>query len=132
MSWRFGKTSLMIKNLKIYNLIRWLTGKAGQKTDRPSISFISLFLIDFGHSKLFKDKLKQFFSLDELTGEIWSKIMFDREQQATYEVPITATDVGGKNGFCVLKVIIEDVNDNHPQFNLDEYKANIKNTMRNN
>jgi hypothetical protein len=26
-------------------------------------------------------------------------------------------------------VIIEDVNDNHPQFNLDEYKANIKNTM---
>jgi hypothetical protein len=55
--------------------------------------------------------------------------MFDREQQATYDIPITATDVGGKNGFCVLKVIIEDVNDNHPQFNLDEYKANIKNTM---
>ena len=26
----------------------------------PSIIFISLFLIDFGHSKLFKDKLKQF------------------------------------------------------------------------
>ena len=60
MSWFFGKTSLMIKVLSINNLIRWLTGKVGQKTHRPSIIFISLFLIDFGHSKLFKDKLKQF------------------------------------------------------------------------
>jgi hypothetical protein len=60
MNWFFGKTSLVIKNPTIYNLIPWLTEKAGQKTHRPSIIFILLFLINFGHSKLFKDKLKQF------------------------------------------------------------------------
>ena len=75
------------------------------------------------------EKFNQFFGLDELTGEIWSKIMFDREHQETYEIPVSATDIGGRNGFCTFKVIIDDVNDNPPQFNLDEYKANIKNSL---
>ena len=75
------------------------------------------------------EKFNQLFGLDELTGELWSKVMFDREEQESYEVPVSATDIGGRNGFCTLKVIIEDVNDNPPQFNLDEYKANIKNSL---
>ena len=51
--------------------------------------------------------------------------MFDREFKSVYEVPIVATDTGGRSGFTNLIVQITDVNDNHPKFGLEEYKANV-------
>lgn len=71
------------------------------------------------------DNLLQLFSIDSLTGEVWSRHMFDREFKATYEIPVTATDTGGRSGFANLIVNIADVNDNHPKFELEEYKANV-------
>ena len=51
--------------------------------------------------------------------------MFYREDKATYEIPIAATDTGGRSGFTKLVVEITDINDNHPKFELEEYKANV-------
>ena len=48
-----------------------------------------------------------------------------REDKATYEIPIAATDTGGRSGFTKLVVEITDINDNHPKFELEEYKANV-------
>ena len=69
--------------------------------------------------------LIKMFTLDERSGEVWSKQKFDREEKSTYEIPIMATDLGGKSGFTTLKINIADVNDNPPVFDLAEYKANI-------
>lgn len=71
------------------------------------------------------DNLLQLFSIDSLTGEVWSRHMFDREARTTYEIPIKALDTGGRAGFTNLIVHISDVNDNHPKFELEEYKANV-------
>lgn len=42
-----------------------------------------------------------------------------------YEIPIIATDGGGRSGFTIVKVHIGDENDNEPEFQLREYKAAI-------
>ena len=58
------------------------------------------------------------FHLDEDSGEIWSAETFDREERDRYDIPVTATDQNGRSGFSVLKVLITDVNDNPPAFDL--------------
>lgn len=42
-----------------------------------------------------------------------------------YEIPIIATDGGGRSGFTIVKVHVGDENDNEPEFQLREYKASI-------
>ena len=71
------------------------------------------------------DNLLQLFSIDSLSGEVWSRHMFDRELKSNYEIPIAATDTGGRAGFTKIIVEITDINDNHPKFELEEYKANV-------
>ncbi len=67
----------------------------------------------------------KFFRINPVTGELTSLMAFDREERAVYEVPVVATDTGGRNGFTTVKVQITDENDNSPEFALSEYKANI-------
>ena len=67
----------------------------------------------------------QMFSLDEKSGELWSKKSFDREERSSYHIPLVATDKGGRSGFASLRIDIVDVNDNAPKFELSEYKANV-------
>lgn len=43
----------------------------------------------------------------------------------TYEIPIIATDGGGRSGFTTVKVKVGDENDNPPVFQLREYKSVI-------
>ena len=71
------------------------------------------------------DNLLTLFSIDSISGEIWSRVMFDRESKNTYHLQVTATDSGGRSGFTNLIIRIKDVNDNHPNFELEEYKANV-------
>ena len=71
------------------------------------------------------DNLLQLFSIDSLSGEVWSRHMFDRELKSNYEIPIAAMDTGGRTGFTKIIVEITDINDNHPKFELEEYKANV-------
>lgn len=42
-----------------------------------------------------------------------------------YEIPIIATDGGGRSGFTTVKVKVGDENDNPPVFQLREYKSVI-------
>ena len=60
------------------------------------------------------------------TGELWSEKVLDREDRASYEIPITVTDQGGRNGFTTIKITVADENDNSPFFPLSEYKGNIQ------
>ncbi|XP_056442395.1 protocadherin Fat 1a isoform X2 [Gadus chalcogrammus] len=66
------------------------------------------------------------FSVSE-NGEIFTLESLDRENAVEKVIPISliAQDGGGKVGFCVINVILTDVNDNTPQFRAAEYKATI-------
>lgn len=71
------------------------------------------------------ENLREKFKIDKNTGEITTAMKLDREKQKMYELPIQATDFGGRVGFMTLRVKILDENDSTPQFLLKEYKACI-------
>jgi protocadherin Fat 1/2/3 len=52
-------------------------------------------------------------------------VKLDRETAKEYEVPIMASDYGGRPAFITIRVKVADENDNAPVFLLKEYKAAI-------
>jgi hypothetical protein len=67
--------------------------------------------------------------LKVILGEITTKRKLDRETQKLYEVPVMATDGGGRSGFIIIRVKVTDENDNPPRFLLREYKATIQSNL---
>ncbi|KAK2918784.1 protocadherin Fat 1a isoform X2 [Channa argus] len=76
--------------------------------------------------QIVNDFAKDKFSVNE-NGEIFTLETLDRENAIEKVIPISliAKDGGGKVGFCIVSVILTDVNDNAPQFRAAEYKATI-------
>lgn len=66
------------------------------------------------------------FRIDNMTGSIYSKIPLDREQRQLYEILVKATDGGGKFSYSFVRLKVDDVNDNVPYFQLNEYKLILK------
>jgi len=62
-------------------------------------------------------------------GTIITKKKLDRETQKLYEVPVMATDGGGRSGFIMVRVKVADENDNVPKFLIREYKATIPSNL---
>ncbi|KAJ8667841.1 hypothetical protein QAD02_009504, partial [Eretmocerus hayati] len=75
------------------------------------------------------DLLKEFFEIDALNGQIVTRRPLDRETQKLYEIPVVATDGGGKSGFVTVRLRVEDDNDNTPYFVLREYKATVHSNL---
>lgn len=73
------------------------------------------------HSEL----LSEMFFIDKNSGKITTKAPLDREKQKLFEIPIMATDGGGRSGFLTVRVKVMDENDNAPVFLLKEYRTNI-------
>lgn len=80
---------------------------------------------------------KEFFKIDEQTGNITTLVKFDREERDTYNVKVIVTDnspsalykTGKPNqGQQVFAITIGDKNDHEPKFKHDEYIANTVNT----
>lgn len=69
--------------------------------------------------------MKEFFAIDKIKGDVVTKVRLDREERRAYEIPVIATDGGGRSGFAVVKLQVGDANDNAPVFNLHEYKVAI-------
>ncbi|XP_064610099.1 protocadherin Fat 1-like isoform X2 [Liolophura sinensis] len=67
----------------------------------------------------------EIFRMDADTGEMFSRKILDRETQSQYEVPIAVTDNGGFMAFSSVLVTVSDMNDNVPQFLVQEYKGNV-------
>ncbi|KAF0037188.1 hypothetical protein F2P81_010062 [Scophthalmus maximus] len=76
--------------------------------------------------QIVNDVAKDKFSVND-NGEIFTLESLDRENAVEKVIPISliAKDGGGKVGFCIVNVILTDVNDNAPQFRAAEYKATI-------
>ncbi|XP_065170403.1 fat-like cadherin-related tumor suppressor homolog isoform X3 [Atheta coriaria] len=82
---------------------------------------------DFGAItySIHSDLLGETFAIDKTSGRITTKARLDREKQRTYEIPVMATDGGGRSGFLTVRVSVMDENDNAPKFHLREYKASV-------
>ncbi|KAL1023572.1 hypothetical protein UPYG_G00042580 [Umbra pygmaea] len=82
----------------------------------------------YGHLTyhIVNDFARDKFSVNE-NGEIFTLESLDRENVIEKVIPISlmAKDGGGKVGFCIINVILTDINDNAPQFRAVEYKANV-------
>lgn len=76
------------------------------------------------------DAIKEYFSIDKIKGVIETKAPLDREIYPFYDIPIIATDNGGRSGFATVKVKIVDENDNPPIFVLKEYHAMINSNLQ--
>ncbi|KAM4836847.1 protocadherin Fat 1 isoform 5-T5 [Thomomys bottae] len=65
------------------------------------------------------------FKLNPDTGELKTLAPLDREEQAVYHLLVKATDGGGR--FCQANIvlILEDVNDNAPEFTADPYTITV-------
>jgi len=78
---------------------------------------------------IMSETMKEIFEINKLTGEITTRKKLDREAQKRYEIPVMATDSGGRSGFVMVRVRVGDENDNAPQFLLREYKATIQSNL---
>ena len=69
------------------------------------------------------EESQEFFSIDYQTGTIQTLVSFDRERNSTYEILVTATDLGipPMSGNTTLLVAISDENDNPPVFSQGSY-----------
>nr|XP_037285827.1 fat-like cadherin-related tumor suppressor homolog [Rhipicephalus microplus] len=65
------------------------------------------------------------FHINSTTGELVTQKPLDRERRHLYEVPVSATDGGGRLAFAVVRVAVTDVNDNEPTFGAAEYQVSI-------
>ncbi|XP_016409125.1 protocadherin Fat 2 [Sinocyclocheilus rhinocerous] len=70
------------------------------------------------------------FSIDE-DGQIVTSQSLDRENpsQRVIAIKVMAKDGGGRVGFCTVKIILTDENDNAPQFKASEYQISIQSTV---
>lgn len=72
------------------------------------------------------------FRIDPETGVLFIASPLDRERQELYELQIRASDNGQKRdqpqlfSDAMVRVIVEDVNDNAPEFSLKEYNIRIR------
>ncbi|XP_018591317.2 protocadherin Fat 1a isoform X3 [Scleropages formosus] len=66
------------------------------------------------------------FSVND-NGEVYALEVLDREnlKEKVISVSLMAKDGGGKVGFCIVNVVLTDINDNAPQFRAAEYRANV-------
>ncbi|XP_060526655.1 fat-like cadherin-related tumor suppressor homolog isoform X2 [Cylas formicarius] len=73
------------------------------------------------------------FAVDRTTGVLTVSRALDRERQDIYELRIRATDGGGKEpdnpplfSEAVVRISVDDINDNAPKFSLPNYSVKIR------
>lgn len=70
---------------------------------------------------------KNKFKVDPTTGLLSTRVLLDREKQASYSLLITAKDHGSPSQSSVAQVTVtvDDVNDNSPKFPHDSYVVSV-------
>lgn len=66
------------------------------------------------------------FCVEKDSGVLVVCAPLDRERRALYELTIRATDGGGLHADALVRVAVDDVNDNSPHFGLAAYSARIR------
>ena len=58
------------------------------------------------------------FTIHPISGWVLTAGSLDRETQATYDLVVTVTDGDIKSNSATVTVVLEDINDSAPQFDL--------------
>ncbi|KAM4621849.1 protocadherin gamma-A4-like [Polymixia lowei] len=84
--------------------------------------------IEYTYSLYTSEKAQETFHLNAVSGEITVKGVLNFEDFRIYDMEVIATDKGpkGLSGQCKLKVLVEDMNDNHPEISIKSFRSPIK------
>lgn len=72
------------------------------------------------------------FRVDSISGILSISAPLDRERQELYELRIRASDNGGNRdqpclySDAIVRIIVDDINDNAPQFSLKDYNVRVR------
>ncbi|XP_023814949.1 protocadherin alpha-C2-like isoform X2 [Oryzias latipes] len=78
------------------------------------------------------EKTQETFHLNPVTGEITVKEVLNYEHFRVYDMEVIATDKGTKSlsGQCKLKILVEDMNDNHPELSIKSFQSPVSEDIK--
>uniref|UniRef100_A0A7N8XKN2 Protocadherin alpha-C2-like n=1 Tax=Mastacembelus armatus TaxID=205130 RepID=A0A7N8XKN2_9TELE len=83
--------------------------------------------ITYSYSLYTSEKTQETFNLNPSTGEISVKGMLNYEDFRIYDMEVIATDHGANSlsGQCTIKIVVEDMNDNHPEISIKSFQSPV-------
>ena len=66
------------------------------------------------------------FMINNITGEITTRLRLDREENVRYSVPVTVTDIVNATDTTIVNIIVLDLNDNRPRFSSENYSIAVE------
>lgn len=58
-------------------------------------------------------------------GELYTLAVLDRERETEYDLVVKATDGGGRSCQADVTLMVQDMNDNPPQFSTSHYEITV-------
>uniref|UniRef100_A0A3P8T8V5 Cadherin domain-containing protein n=1 Tax=Amphiprion percula TaxID=161767 RepID=A0A3P8T8V5_AMPPE len=83
--------------------------------------------LTYSYSLYTSEKTQETFNLNSVTGEITVKGMLNFEDLKIYDMEVIATDQGANSlsGQCTIKILVEDMNDNHPEISIKSFQSPV-------
>uniref|UniRef100_A0A3P9IK33 Cadherin domain-containing protein n=1 Tax=Oryzias latipes TaxID=8090 RepID=A0A3P9IK33_ORYLA len=78
------------------------------------------------------EKTQETFHLNPVTGEITVKEVLNYEHFRVYDMEVIATDKGANSlsGQCTIKILVEDMNDNHPELSIKSFQSPVSEDIK--
>nr|XP_061793187.1 protocadherin alpha-C2-like [Nerophis lumbriciformis] len=83
--------------------------------------------LTYSYSLYTPEKTQETFHLNPSSGEITVKGMLNYEDFKIYDMEVIAADKGvnSLSGLCTIKILVEDMNDNHPEISIKSFQSPI-------
>ncbi|XP_029369156.1 protocadherin beta-16-like [Echeneis naucrates] len=88
--------------------------------------------ITYSYSLYTSEKTQETFNLNPSTGEITVRGMLNYEDFRIYDMEVIATDHGANSlsGQCTIKILVEDMNDNHPEISIKSFQSPVNENIK--
>ncbi|XP_030001660.1 protocadherin alpha-C2-like [Sphaeramia orbicularis] len=88
--------------------------------------------IIYSYSLYTSEKTQETFILNPSTGEITVKGVLNYEDFRIYDMEVIATDKGTNSlsGQCTIKIMVEDMNDNHPEISIKSFQSPVSEDIK--
>ncbi|XP_075902435.1 protocadherin alpha-C2-like [Nelusetta ayraudi] len=88
--------------------------------------------ITYSYSLYTSEKTQETFNLNPSTGEITVKGMLNYEDMERYDMEVIATDKGANSlsGQCTIKILVQDMNDNHPEISIKSFQSPVHENIK--
>uniref|UniRef100_A0A3P9KYS5 Cadherin domain-containing protein n=1 Tax=Oryzias latipes TaxID=8090 RepID=A0A3P9KYS5_ORYLA len=88
--------------------------------------------ITYSYSLYTSEKTQETFHLNPTSGEITVMGMLNYEEFNIYDMEVIATDKGANSlsGQCTIKILVEDMNDNHPELSIKSFQSPVSEDIK--